>query len=310
MAQTSVHIKYSDLAQTIQNNELLKKHSDVARRFNKLGRQHLEMRIRCQKVDDVIRDVSGISPLSPSTRQFMERHIHEHVSDAIRTHAMNNPKIASALDSPELKFQESITEGLVLRTSLTIYARGLRGLAVNGALFPEAVAIGLVLFAAYEAYSHIEANIEQHKVELRRYEHHVHERTRLSANNQPKLRLDRSQTQPIQLRPPYFRARWHVPLTDAPERPSSPQPKGLSGKFLGVLSECEPVENSNDKLVVTFDAISISLTTNGPHSTTVDLRDINALDPYQKEEVLAQLEIIICNATQLSSLVLFDNNSN
>ena len=189
----------------------------------------------------------------------------------------------TALDSSEVLSEflnggELIGEGIVEGAGVAIEGAGV---AVEGgviaAMTPESIVfppllvveavVAAVVFAAVEI---ITALFEAHAAAIAKYEAAVRERVQLE--NQNRLRLQHDEKEP-----------------DPPEkRKQRKKERSESGKFVGVLDKCEPVEGGGGSFVVaTFDCIHLDFTTDKEkEEMKVDLDD---LDEFQEEELAAQL---------------------
>ena len=291
VVQRVVNVEHSDLTRTIQTNDILKKHSNHARGFNNLDRQYNSLKSRCQRADEIADDVSGEDPLSAATREFISTPFQEHLSNEIRACALKNPHLAAALDSRRKRGVGIAAIGAAeylpaLAASSEAGALAAGVIQTAGLINPVVIIVATTAVVAYQVYNHVEANLENHRFELRQYEADLRARAKLIIANRPKLDTDRDLPDPPIPRLPYLRPKRRIPPR-GPDRRPKPVPVQESGKFVGVLTKCEPVEGSgSEQVVATFDAVNLAFTI---ESLTGSV-DINALDPIQEGEMFAQLE--------------------
>lgn len=131
---------------------------------------------------------------------------------------------------------------------------------------PEFVLVGVVALVAVKALNVL---MKAHAVELAKYEAEVHARAKLEIRNRLKLKVDTKQRDPPEPRRRKKRRK---------------DRKSESGKYIGVLDKCEPV---NSQVVATFDCIPLEFTTKERNKKV----DLNALDRTQQMELTEQLQM-------------------
>ena len=292
-----------NLHSTIQNDQLLTNHEHYARAFHHLSTQHSGFKSRYNRARQVARLLHASNNLLSETRSFLEGQFSQKLSSTIDSRANTKSFIRTALSSSDTQVSveaPEVFEGLAIGEESGVLA-GILG--AEAVVAPEAVAlevVGMVVFN--EVVSVLKSSFLEHDAQLDDYENYLQERAKRNAENELKRQIDQNQPNPPQIRQPYLRPRRGIRYPRLPEEQPTPQPYTETGKFIGVLDKCEPVEaaGNNNMIKATFDAITLLFTTDEEHPDI----DLNRLDTIQKQELNAQLALYRIPFTILPSFII------
>ena len=287
VAEKSTDVHPLHFHSNIQADPLLKKHAQFARQLNQLDHQFTVNKTRYANAKEMAHATPDLQPFAPSLKPDTERELNmsfsKHFSDQSTKASAKSSILKSALSASEAAEDEEVSvevpnllEGLVS----TVGKGLLEGvgeesveaglgilLAEEAVVAPEAVVVevlvGVAIFATVELISSL---WEAHSEEIAKYNEAVQTRMKIYAGNRLKLKRDEKEPNP-------------------PKRRKQRGRSSESGKFIGVLDKCEPVEQEDSLVVATFDGIPLLFTTEEGQEEV----DLNKLDAIQQEELSAQL---------------------
>lgn len=300
VVQKAVEVDTLELHHKMHDDKLLNKHAYHARIFNQLGNHFTGYKERYNKAKELARDVNDAPSLNADTEAFLGTAFAQLLSDQLMKTAQEKPyvKMAMSMDGTEV---EGVAGVGVVAVAIPEFLKMLMAseapelLLCVAAIEPPvlaALAAGIVVVVAADAVGkvlgHFHYLFEMHAAEVARYEEAVRARAKLEEQNLLRLRIDTNEPNPPTRRRPYLRTRRRIRPPRPREEPPIPVPESESGKFIGVLDKCEPVESKgSNEVVATFDAIPLFFTTIEPGLKV----DLNALDPVQQVELAAQLKL-------------------
>lgn len=303
VACESVDIEQSEFHHRVQTSRRLKANPHYARAFNHLGNHHSRLKERYEASKKLAYTLSDYPTerLKDDTKEFLERKFYQHAVDKLMSSAKQKPYTAAALSAEEEAGTGSalVTEGKVsidaseILEGLTVVEE--TGVVAEAVVAPEVVAVQVVgMFAFRQLETYFNSEFESHTAEVAKYEAAMHNRARMDRKNAVRKQADKAKKNQPKKRQEYGKNknknREPIPTTRGSDE-DPPSPIELSGKYIGVLDKCEPVEGNffiNDLVEATFDAIYIVFTETET-GETINLND--QIDITQQEELNVQLEL-------------------
>ena len=300
VAEQSVNINLDTLNQRIENDPLMTELSSYARSFHHLYKRFDKFKERYENALEIADLFGGVSRPSSEIRNFLtSSSFSSKLVDKIMSIAQSKNYINDALDTAAQEGEVVVDAGEIIE----VLAAGVEAAPILAVLGAERVvepqvekvavkAFGMRVVSQLHSLTNWGSFFDSIHDALTSYERDVQSRadnSNRSKRSTAKARKDQKvkNTARVNRRLPFLRPgrRNRLAQAEPPPQNRKPNPKELTGKFLGVLDKRDEIEANDNQVVVTFDAIRVEFYVERGQGLNLD-----NLDAEQTVELFSQLE--------------------